>query len=98
MIAWGGGLRCEACTIIQCEDPGIGDALTAVTLVCWAPQDGTCPRGKGVPAQYYSTRLCTALHTGQCWLFTAWVQLLVFKDTVALFQYQLGLWGIFFFF
>lgn len=32
---------------------------------------------------------------GRHWLFTAWVQLLVFRDTVALFQYQHRLWGIF---
>lgn len=31
----GGGLGCEACTIVQCENPGIRrDVLTAVTLVC----------------------------------------------------------------
>lgn len=70
-------------------------------------QDATCLKVRKVPAQYYSTRLqhrtaphstaqhLTAPHTEPCWLFTAWVQLLVFKDTVALFQYQLKLWGDF---
>lgn len=95
----GDGLGCEACTIIQCENPGIRrDVLTAVTLVCWAPTGCDLPEREGSPSTILQHQALQTLHTGQRWLFTAWVQLLVFKDTVALFRYQHGLWGHFFFF
>lgn len=61
-------------------------------LLHWSaelPQEVTCPRVKKVPAPDYSTRLRTAPSTELRWLFTAWVQLLVFKDTVALFGISL---------
>lgn len=47
---------------------------------------GAAARIKEVPAQHYSTRPCAAQRCTQHHrLFTAWVRLLVFKDTVALF-------------
>lgn len=61
-------------------------------------QDATCPESQKspsttlqhqVPAPHTQHRReRPAEHHTAHWLFTAWVQLLVSKDTVALFQYR----------
>lgn len=72
-----GGLGCEACTIVQCGNPGTRrDALTAVTQLCWAPAGATCPESeKSQHETHYSTRLCTAprlLHTATATATATW--------------------------
>jgi hypothetical protein len=78
------------------------DVLTAVILACWAPAGHNLPP-KSRKSQHNTTAPGSRItqhritqHRAQShrWLFTAWVQLLVCKDTVALFQYQHKLWGI----
>lgn len=89
----------EDCTIVPCEDPGIRptcDLPSHWLAELW--QDATCPESQKspsptlqhqVPAPHTQHRRERAAerHTAH-WLFTAWVQLLVSKDTVALFQYR----------
>lgn len=63
-------------------------------------QDATCPESQKSPSTVLQHQApaphSTAEHHTAHWLFTAWVQLLVSKDTVALFQHRQTL-GRFFF-
>lgn len=88
----------EDCTIVPCEDPGIrtmSDLPSHWLAELW--QDATCPESQRspstilqhqAPAPHSTAEQAPAEHRTAHWLFTAWVQLLVSKDTVALFQYR----------